>query len=132
MYAAVPFALLLGALVFGMVYTPQQSTYLVVMLAGLIFGGATGAVLRGILEKPGENDARTSLLLGGVAGFVVGLAYLIPQWAGASEALVPKAPAVQYASAVLVALSAGIGFDTVFSSLVKQAQKLPTSPPAEK
>jgi hypothetical protein len=106
-----------------------------VMFGGLIFSGATGALLRVILWGPGEHDARTSLLLGSIAGFVVGLAYLIPQWVGAPGPLSPKADIVsatdkiQFASVVLVALSAGVGFDTVFSRLQKQAQDAPIGPP---
>jgi hypothetical protein len=70
-----------------------------------------------------------------VAGFVVGLAYLVPQWVGAPGVLSPKADVVsatdkiQFASAVLVAISAGVGFDTVFSRLQKQAQDSAVAPP---
>jgi hypothetical protein len=134
-YAAGAFVLLLAALFFGMVYTPFPSAYPFVTFAGLISAGATGALVRVVLSGPGENDPRTSLLLGGVAGFVVGLAYLIPQWVGAPGVLEPKANTVsatdkiQFASAVLVAVSAGVGFDTVFSRLQKQAQDTAIGPP---
>ncbi len=65
----------------------------------------------------------------------MGLAYLIPQWVGAPGVLAPKAETVmatdkiQFASAVLVAISAGIGFDTVFRRLQKEAQNAPVGPP---
>jgi hypothetical protein len=133
-YATGAFVLLLAALFFGMVYTPIPSAYPFVTFAGLVLAGATGALARVVLSGPGENDPRTSLLLGGLAGFVVGLAYLIPQWVGAPGVLEPKATTVsatdkiQFASAVLVALSAGVGFDTVFSRLQKQAQDSPIGP----
>jgi hypothetical protein len=97
--------------------------------------GATGALVRAVLWGPEENDPRISLLLGSIAGFVVGLAYLIPQWIGAPGVLAPKVDSVsatdkiQLASAVLVALSAGVGFDTVFSRLQKQAQDASIGPP---
>jgi hypothetical protein len=135
LYAAGAFVLLVAALFFGMVYTPLPSTYPFVMFVGLILAGATGALVRLVLWGPRENDPRTSLLLGSVAGFVVGLAYLIPQWVGAPGVLAPKAETVsatdkiQFASAVLVALSAGVGFDTVFSRLQKQAQDTAIGPP---
>jgi hypothetical protein len=118
-----------------MVYTPSPAVYPFVMFAGLISAGATGALVRVILQGPGEGDPRTSLLLGSIAGFVVGLAYLIPQWVGAPGVLAPKADTImatdkiQFASAVLVAISAGVGFDTVFSRLQKEAQNVAVAPP---
>jgi hypothetical protein len=134
-HASAAFFLLLAALFFGMVYTPFPSGYPFVMFLGLISAGATGALVRAVLWGPGESDPRISLLLGSVAGFVVGLAYLIPQWVGAPGVLAPKVESVtatdkiQFASAVLVAVSAGVGFDTVFSRLRKQAEDAPVGPP---
>jgi hypothetical protein len=126
---------LLAALFFGMVYAPFPSAYPFVMFLGLISAGATGALVRAVLWGPAENDPQTSLLLGSVAGFVIGLAYLIPQWVGAPGVLAPKVDSVsatdkiQFASAVLVAVSAGVGFDTVFSRLRKEAEDAPVGPP---
>lgn len=134
-YAAAAFAALLASLFFGLVYTPFPSLYSFVILVGLISAGATGALVRVILSEHASNDSRTSLLLGGIAGFVVGLAYLIPQWVGAPGPLSPTNDVVsavakiQFASAVLVAVSAGVGFDTVFSRLQKQAQDVAVGPP---
>ncbi len=134
-HAAGAFLALLAALFFGMVYTPFPPAYPLIMFAGLIAAGATGALVRVVLWGPAENDPRTSLLLGSVAGFVVGLAYLIPQWVGAPGPLAPKVTTVlandkiQFASAVLVAISAGVGFDTVFNRLQKQAQDVAIGPP---
>lgn len=134
-FAGTTFVLLLVTLFFGMVYTPFPSAYPVVMFAGLILSGATGALVRAVLWGPAESDPRASLLLGSVAGFVVGLAYLIPQWVGAPGVLAPKVDTVsatdkiQFASAVLVSISAGVGFDTVFSRLQKQAQEASVTPP---
>jgi hypothetical protein len=129
------FVFLLITLFLGMVYTPFVSAYPLIMLIGLIFAGATGALVRAILWGPGENDPRASLLLGSIAGFVVGLAYLIPQWIGAPGVLAPTGEGIsatdkiQFASAVLVSLSAGVGFDTVFTRVQKQAQELTIATP---
>jgi hypothetical protein len=134
-HAAGSFLVLLITLFFGMVYAPYPPAYPLIMFAGLIAAGATGALVRVVLWGPQDNDPRTSLLLGSVAGFVVGLAYLIPQWVGAPGPLAPKVTTVsandkiQFASAVLVAVSAGVGFDTVFSRLQKEAQDIPIRPP---
>jgi hypothetical protein len=134
-YATGAFVFLLVMLFLGMVFTPFPSAYPFILLAGLISAGATGALVRAVLWGPRENDPQASLLLGSVAGFVVGLAYLIPQWVGAPGVLAPKGDTIsandkiQFASAVLVAVSAGVGFDTVFSRLQKQAQDVPVGPP---
>jgi hypothetical protein len=134
-FATGAFIFLLAALFFGMVYTPSASLYPFVMYIGLVSAGATGALIRLMLRGSGESDPRASLLLGSIAGLVVGLAYLIPQWVGAPGVLAPEAKTVmatdkiQFASAVLVAISAGIGFDTVFSRLQKEAQNAPVGPP---
>jgi hypothetical protein len=134
-YAALAFFVLLLALFFGMVYTPWPKAYTMVLFTGLISAGATGALVRVVLWGPKESDPRTSLLLGSVAGIVVGLAYLIPQWIGAPGVLTPASDVVsatdkiQFASAVLVAMSAGVGFDTVFNKLQQQAQHASVSPP---
>ena len=72
--------------------------------------------------------------MGLLAGFVVGLAYLIPQWVGAPGVLEPTATSVsatdkiQFVSAALVAISAGVGFDTVFTRLKQQAADHPIGP----
>ena len=94
--------------------------------------------MRALVWGGGESDPRVSFLLGSVAGFVVGMAYLIPQWVGAPGVLTPKTAVVsatdkiQFASAMLVAISAGVGFDTVFSRLQKQAQDVAIGPPQGK
>jgi len=117
-----------------MAYTPSVSVYPLVMFAGLIAAGATGALVRALLGTAAEIDPRMSLLLGAIAGFVVGLAYLIPQWVGAPGVLEPKGTVVtatdkiQFASAVLVAISAGVGFDTVFSRLQRQSVSVAIGP----
>ena len=108
------------------------------MFAGLIAAGATGALIRSVIWGAEETAPITSLLLGGVAGFVVGMAYLVPQWVGAPGVLAPSATVVeatdkiQFVSAVLVAISAGVGFDTVFTRLKKQAEDQPISAPGQK
>jgi hypothetical protein len=125
------FLALLFACFLGLVYTPYASAYPVIVLAGLIAAGATGALARSLLVEGVASDAWTSLLLGGLAGFVVGLAYLIPQWVGAPGPLAPRVETItatdkiQFASAVLIAVSAGVGFDTVFNRLQKEADKVP-------
>jgi hypothetical protein len=134
LYGAGAFVLLLITVFLGMVYTPVPSAYPFIMFAGLVASGATGALVRLVLWGTDKDDPRTSLLLGSVAGFCVGLAYLIPQWIGAPGVLAQDVLAVsptdkiQFASAVLVALSAGVGFDTVFNRLQKQAQDAAVGP----
>jgi hypothetical protein len=137
-YTAGAFFFLLVVLFFGMVFTPWPSAYAFIMFAGLVAAGATGGQVRSLVSKDSGTDPAVSLLLGSIAGFVVGVAYLIPQWVGAPGPLVPKVDVVsatdkiQFASALLVAISAGVGFDTVFNRLQKQAQDVAIGPPGAK
>ena len=134
-YAAGAFIVLLATLLVGMVYTRPASLWPLVLLAGLVSAGATGALIRMVLWEPEAADARRSLVLGSVAGLIVGLAYLIPQLVGAPDVLTPKEDTVtapnkiQLLSVILVALAAGVGFDTVFSRLKKQAEEYEVGPP---
>jgi len=130
-WAAGAFLALLVAIFFGVARVPAPANYTFLMLGALIAAGATGAVVRSVLSGAEETAPTTSLLLGGVAGFVVGLAYLVPQWVGAPGVLEPSATVVvatdkiRFVSAVLVSISAGVGFDTVFARLKKQAEDQP-------
>lgn len=130
-WAAGAFAALLIAFFFGMALVPSPRYYSFLIFAGLIAAGATGALSRAVFWGSEETPPSSSLLLGGVAGFVVGLAYLVPQWVGAHGVLEPSATGVaatdkiQFVSAALVAISAGVGFDTIFTRLKKQAEDQP-------
>jgi hypothetical protein len=80
-------------------------------------------VTRSVIWGFEETTPLTSLLLGSIAGFVAGLAYLVPQYVGKYGVLDPAATKVeatdkiQFVSAALVAISADVGFDTVFTRL---------------
>ena len=119
---------------FGLAQAPDPRFYPFLTFVGLITAGATGALIRSVTwGAEQQTPPITSLLLGGVAGFVVGLAYLIPQWIGAPGVLEVSATAVkatdkiQFVSAVLVAIPAGVGFDTVFTRLKQEAEERPVS-----
>lgn len=134
-YAAAAFIILLVTLFAGMSSTPGPVPYPAILFVGLISAGATGALLTTILGGPLESHPQTSLLLGGIAGFVVGLAYLIPQWIGAPGILgamgdvVSNTAKIQFVCAVLIAIPAGVGFDKVFSRLRDQAENVSIGPP---
>jgi hypothetical protein len=130
-WGAVAFVLLLSCILFGIGGNPSPMTYPFVMFGGLIAAGASGALVRAAFWGGEEIAPGTSFFFGGFAGFVVGLAYLIPQWIGAHGVLEPSATDVQATdkiqliSAVLVAVSAGVGFDTVVTRLKEQAEESP-------
>jgi len=132
-WATASFLALLVTVFFGMTRAPGPGLYPFLTFAGLVTAGATGALIRSIITGTEESDPTTSLLLGGVAGFAVGLAYLIPQWIGAPGILKSSATAVeatdkiQFISALLVAIPAGVGFDTVFSRMLRQMESQPIS-----
>jgi hypothetical protein len=122
----------------GLAQAPDPALYPFLTFVGLIAGGATGAFIRSVFWGAEETAPITSLLLGGIAGFVVGMAYLVPQWVGAPGVLTPSATVVQatdkiqFVSAVLVAISAGVGFDTIFTRLKRQAEDLAVGVPGPK
>jgi hypothetical protein len=132
-WTALSFAALLLLIFFGIGGAPNPQTYPFLMFAGLVAAGATGALVRSVIWAADEMAPIRSLLLGGIAGLVVGAAYLVPQFIGAPEVLASKPTdvvwkaKVQFISAILVAVSAGVGFDTVFSRLKKDAEQQPIS-----
>jgi hypothetical protein len=134
-WAICAFAVLLITIFLGMTQTPILKLYPIFTFLGLIAAGATGSIVRSIIWGAEETSSSTSLVLGGIAGFIVGLAYLIPQWVGAPGFLKPEAQLItetdkiQFVSAVLVAISAGVGFDTVFTRMKKQIEEQPISIP---
>jgi hypothetical protein len=137
-WAGCAFLALLILAFFGVAQSPAPKLYPFLMFSGLVVAGAMGALVRSVIWGDEDTPPLTSLLLGGVDGFVVGMAYLIPQWVGAHGVLEPAATQVeatdkiQFISAVLVAISAGVGFDTVFTRLKKQAEDQPISAPGQK
>src|SRR6185312_10805118 len=127
----VSFAILVVITITGIIYASAPSWYEFVLIAGMVAGGATGAFARDIIWVTETKSSVMSLALGCIAGFVVGLSYLIPQWIGAhgflesTAARVPPEGKIQFVSAILVALSAGVGFDAIFNNLKKRAEDLP-------
>ena len=136
-WAAGAFLALLVTFFLGLGQPPEAKLYAVLTLSGLIAAGATGALIRSLIWGTEETAPITSFLLGGIAGFVAGLAYLVPQYVGEYGVLDPDAKIVkatdkiQFVSAVLVAISAGVGFDTIFTRLKKQVDDQPVNVPAK-
>lgn len=135
-WAACAFAALLVIVFLGVSRKPNPDFYPALMFAALIAAGATGTLVRSVIWELEETASITSLFLGAVAGFVVGLAYLIPQWVGFPGPMAPSAEEgvtaydkIQFVSVTLVAISAGVGFDTVFARLKKQSEDQPIGPP---
>lgn len=122
-------------LVYGLSQSPDPGTYPGLMFFGLMAAGASGALVRAVIWSEGKNSNLTSFILGGFAGIIVGLAYLIPQWVGApgvlesSATIVEATDKIQFGAAMLVAVSAGVGFDTVFTRLMNEANTVPIQPP---
>ena len=137
-WAGFAFLALLATVFFGLARAPDPGFYPFVTFLGLIAAGASGALVRSAFWGADDTAPITSLLFGGFAGFVVGVAYLVPQWIGAPGVLVPSATAVQatdkiqFVSAALVAVSAGVRFDTVFNRMKMQADNLAVGVPGQK
>lgn len=118
-------------LVYVIIEDPDPKSFFVATIIGLLAAGATGALARGVIWANTRSDAGITLLLGTLAGLVVGLGYIIPQLVGAPGAFHPDAKDVvgadifQFLTALLVSISGGFGLDTVFDRLRKQAESLP-------
>jgi hypothetical protein len=136
-WAGLSFVVLLTLVILGVAQVLSPGMFTVLMVGALVMAGATGAILRSVRWGAEETPIGTSLILGAAAGFTVGLAYLIPQLIGAPGVFEPSSTAVtatdkiQFLSAILVAISAGVGFDTVFTRLKKQAETQTISVPGQ-
>ncbi len=132
-YAFGATAALLAILVLGAGAVTNPGQFIALIFGGLA-AGAVGAAVR-IFAEPGSADPRLAVLLGAVAGLVAGLAYLAPQFIGAQNLLAPGTATVaatdqiQFLWSIIVALSAGAGFDTIFNRMRKQAESVDIAPP---
>lgn len=121
------------ALIYAVIGGAGPKGFLVATIIGLLAAGATGALARGLIWENTRSNAGITLLLGSLAGLVVGLGYIIPQLVGKAGIFDPNqievlsTDVIQFLSALLVSISAGVGFDTVFSRLKTQAETLPIS-----
>lgn len=79
-WTAFTFIALLLLVFFGTAGAPNPGGYPFLMFVGLVAAGATGALVRSVIWAPDEMTPIRSLVLGGIAGFVVGAAYLVPQF----------------------------------------------------
>lgn len=133
MFCGAAFLAFVAALIYAIIGAPSPNEFFVATIIGLLTAGATGALARGVIWATTRNDAGITLLLGALAGLVVGLGYIIPQLVGSAgifdpnQTVVTTADIIQFLSALLVSISAGVGFDTVFDRLRTQAESLPIS-----
>ncbi len=124
---------LLVTIALGLLGVTSPRWFVVAMGLSLVSAGAAGALVRGLTTTTMTLEPRLGSLLGVVAGLVVGLAYLIPQLISAPQLLEPDASTVratdkiQFLSVVLVAFTAGIGFDTIFRRMLQEVEKVPVS-----
>jgi hypothetical protein len=128
---AIALLALLAMLGLGLLSVDTPRWFLAAMGGALISAGAAGALVRGLTTTTITLEPRLACLLGMAAGLVVGVAYLIPQLIGAHELLKPTASIVQATdkiqllSVVLVAFTAGIGFDIIFRRMLQEAEQVP-------
>lgn len=131
---AVAAASFVGLLILGVSRVAfVEAHYAMLIFLGLVVAGATGALSRTLLWGR-TNLVSTSLLLGGLAGLLVGMAYLIPQLIGAPGVFgngteVKPESKIQFISALITGFSAGIGFDTIFNRLKDRATELAIKAP---
>jgi hypothetical protein len=115
-------------LIVGLITTPPGWVYSLLTILGLCFAGGMGATIR--MLTPGAPASRkwVAPILGTAVGLVFSLLYLMPQLIQNSGFLIPgpeisTATRVQYISSLIVAFSAGLGFDFALEQLLKQAKQ---------
>ncbi|MGF1508387.1 MAG: hypothetical protein ACFB9M_02670 [Myxococcota bacterium] len=130
-WALVPAVLMFLSLLLGITGEFDRPLYLMLMMFGLLFAGGTGALAGSLLWARQGTAPSTALFLGTLAGVLAGLAYVVPQWISGVDAEAARGPEtvsladkIQFVTAVLVAFTAGIGFDTVFARYKTQAADL--------
>jgi hypothetical protein len=105
------------------------------MLIGLVVAGASGSMIGGVRWGFTDSTPTRSLVMGALAGLLVGVAYFIPLWVAEAGLLSSKATEVlpkdkiQFLSSILVAFAGGIGFEAVLTRFRNQAEVIPISPP---
>lgn len=134
---AVSAAIAFVALFVGVVTATQDglrgAAYVAVTILCLTAAGATGSLVRATIWPGGDATMTTSGIVGGIAGFVAGVAYEIPQWIGAPNMFSRQGPddpyyKIQLISAVLVAMTAGVSFDSIFLRLRDNARDISLDP----
>jgi hypothetical protein len=118
------FVVVLVFVVRALAYDIGSETYLAVFFLGLVAAGSLGATVRTLSLNEPDAPILATIVLGAVAGFVVGVTYAIPLWIAAPEVLntaheIEPKNKIQLISALMVGVSAGVGFDIVFERLKK-------------
>ncbi|MFM9047246.1 MAG: hypothetical protein ACKOOH_06255 [Cyanobium sp.] len=127
-WMAVSLFALISLLALGFIAEISPDAFIPLMFVTLCAAGATGAILRGLVASTQLTlEPRTACLLGIAAGFIVGAAYLVPQFIGAPQLIEPGASTVRSADRILllsvslIALIAGMGLDSVFKRVIQEA-----------
>lgn len=125
---------LISLLATGFIVELSPDAFIPLMFASLCAAGATGAILRGLVASTQLTlEPRLACLLGITAGFIVGAAYLIPQFIGAPQLIEPGASSIRSADRILllsvslIALTAGMGLDSIFRRVIQEADTTPVS-----
>lgn len=130
---AIALIALLMMLSLGLLGVETPHWFVVATGGALLTAGATGALIRGLTTTTMMLEPKLASLLGMAAGLVVGLAYLIPQLISSDKILELNTSVVEakhkilFLSVVLVAFTAGIGFDTIFRRMLQEAENVPVS-----
>ncbi len=127
-WMAVSLFALISLLAVGFIVEISPDAFIPLMFMTLCAAGATGAILRGLVASTQLTlEPRLACLLGIAAGFIVGAAYLIPQFIGAPQLIEPGASTIRSADRILllsvslIALTAGMGFDSIFRRVIQEA-----------
>ncbi|MEO1511786.1 MAG: hypothetical protein AAFU70_06925 [Planctomycetota bacterium] len=110
---------------------PKQ-VFIAALFLAMPLSGATGGLISAVMWETEGRAAGYSALMGAIAAFATGLAYLLPLFLSSASLLDPlEAPSIAdrttLGAVVLLTLSAGMGFETVLSRLRAEAERAPVT-----
>ena len=129
-------ACFLFTVLLGVKSKPNPDYYLFTTILAMFFAGASGALARGLWRPSDNSTPLRSFFLGGLAGLLSGVAFLIPQLVNESGLMdigneVTKEAKTLFISVLTIALPAGLGFDAIFRKAQAQAEEQELGPPKD-
>jgi hypothetical protein len=132
-------AVFVATLLTGLLMKSADDGFKIAFIVGLLCAGASGSTCRLLMPGAPATSRISTLVLGAVAGLVLSLFYLLPQFVSGGVLTLETWPAdklaasrYQFLSAMLFAFVSGVGFDLIADRFRKaageNAEKVPLMP----
>lgn len=140
--AAVVGAALCALITYGLRGADAPVDVLLALIGVALFGGTSGALVRSVLwaKDRADRGPAAAAVIGGFAGLIVGLAYIVPILQSAPGLFRPAEVGAavdlwplrfNMLSTAAVAFGAGVGFDAIFNRMREVAPDLPVGKPEQ-